>query len=82
MDELAMKFPTVKFIKSIAATCIPNYPEKNLPTIFVYFEGAMIHKFIGPEEFHNISAEGKNMNFEFPCSRTQSKYIILYLIHC
>ena len=60
LNELAMKFPTVKFIKSIAATCIPNYPEKNLPTIFVYFEGTMIHKFIGPNEFcDSISVEGK-----------------------
>ena len=36
---LANKFPTVKFLKSISSTCIPNYPDQNLPTIFVYFEG-------------------------------------------
>lgn len=38
-DELANKFPTAKFLRSIATTCIPNFPEKNLPAIFIYFEG-------------------------------------------
>ncbi|XP_063705151.1 viral IAP-associated factor homolog [Culicoides brevitarsis] len=44
---LAQKFPATKFLKSIATTCIPNYPEKNLPTVFVYFEGQMKRQFIG-----------------------------------
>lgn len=53
-DELANKFPTVKFLRSIATTCIPNFPEKNLPAIFVYFEGQIkkqlidITKMYGP----------------------------------
>lgn len=46
-NELARKFPATKFLKSIATTCIPNYPEKNVPTIFVYFEGQMKSQFIG-----------------------------------
>ena len=36
-----MKNPTVKFLKAISTTCIPNYPDRNLPTIFVYHEGKM-----------------------------------------
>ena len=43
----------VKFLKSISTTCIPNFPDKNLPTIFVYFEGAMRKQFIGAAEFGN-----------------------------
>ena len=39
---LAMKNPTVKFLKAISTTCIPNYPDRNLPTIFVYHEGKMV----------------------------------------
>ena len=38
LNRLAPKFPTTKFLKAISTTCIPNYPDKNLPTIFVYFE--------------------------------------------
>lgn len=52
LSELARKFPTTKFLKSIASTCIPKYPDRNLPTIFLYFEGNMISKYIGPSEFH------------------------------
>ncbi|XP_044736130.1 viral IAP-associated factor homolog [Chrysoperla carnea] len=49
-QELAMKYPTVKFLKAISTTCIPNFPDKNLPTIFVYYEGDMKKQFIGPVE--------------------------------
>ncbi len=51
-DALAVKFPSVKFVKSISTTCIPNYPDKNLPTIFVYHEDKMVKQFIGPLEFN------------------------------
>lgn len=50
MQQLAVRFPQTKFLRSIATTCIPNFPEKNLPTIFVYYEGQMKKQFIGPLE--------------------------------
>ena len=28
--------------------CIPNYPDKNLPTLFVYFENDLKKQFVGP----------------------------------
>merc|ERR1719499_2237489 len=31
MNRLAPRFPTTKFIRAISTTCIPNYPDKNLP---------------------------------------------------
>ena len=49
---LAAKFPSVKFVKSISTTCIPNYPDKNLPTLFIYHEDKMAKQFIGPLEFN------------------------------
>lgn len=48
--QLAQKFPATKFLKSVSSTCIPNYPDKNLPTIFVYYEGDMKSQFVGPLE--------------------------------
>lgn len=58
LEELAIKFRSTKFLKSISTTCIPNYPDKNLPTIFIYYEGNMVKQFIGPEAFYeNISVE-------------------------
>lgn len=50
ITELAMMYPTVKFLRSIAQTCIPNFPDKNLPTIFVYHNGQMKKQFLGPLE--------------------------------
>lgn len=50
MNTLASRYPEVKFIKSIATTCIPNFPEKNLPSIFIYYEGTIQKQIIGPEE--------------------------------
>eukprot|EP00730_Choanoeca_flexa_P005869 TRINITY_DN12036_c0_g1_i5.p2 TRINITY_DN12036_c0_g1~~TRINITY_DN12036_c0_g1_i5.p2 ORF type:complete len:200 (+),score=61.44 TRINITY_DN12036_c0_g1_i5:16-615(+) len=38
LKQLASKFPAVKFVQSISTSCIPNYPDRNLPTVFVYFE--------------------------------------------
>ncbi|XP_007108161.1 phosducin-like protein 3 [Physeter macrocephalus] len=52
---LARKFPDVKFIKAIATTCIPNYPDRNLPTIFVYLEGDIKTQFIGPLVFGGMN---------------------------
>ena len=55
MQQLANKFPTVKFIKSISTTCIPNYPDKNLPTVFVYYENDLKHQIIGPLSFNGMN---------------------------
>uniref|UniRef100_A0A2R9BBE3 Phosducin-like protein 3 n=1 Tax=Pan paniscus TaxID=9597 RepID=A0A2R9BBE3_PANPA len=51
LSRLARKFPDVKFIKAISTTCIPNYPDRNLPTIFVFLEGDIKAQFIGPLVF-------------------------------
>lgn len=50
MSALATRFPETKFLKSIASTCIPNFPEKNLPSIFIYYEGQIKKQIIGPIE--------------------------------
>ncbi|XP_006887859.1 PREDICTED: phosducin-like protein 3 [Elephantulus edwardii] len=53
--ELARKFSDVKFIKAISTTCIPNYPDRNLPTVFVYLEGDIKAQFIGPLVFGGMN---------------------------
>lgn len=50
MSQLATAFPATKFVRAIATTCIPNYPERNLPTIFIYFEGQMKKQLVGQIE--------------------------------
>ncbi|KAJ8332303.1 hypothetical protein SKAU_G00427290 [Synaphobranchus kaupii] len=55
LSELARKFPQTKFLKSISTTCIPNYPDRNLPTVFVYFQGEMKAQFVGPLVFGGMN---------------------------
>merc|ERR1712007_281969 len=55
MNRLAPRFPTTKFIRAISSTCIPNYPDKNLPTIFVYHEGTLKSQLIGPDQFRGMN---------------------------
>lgn len=32
------QYPAVKFVQSVSTNCIPNYPDKNVPTVFIYLE--------------------------------------------
>ncbi|XP_061923386.1 phosducin-like protein 3 [Entelurus aequoreus] len=51
LSALAHKFPQTKFLKSISTTCIANYPDRNLPTVFVYLDNQIKAQFIGPLVF-------------------------------
>ncbi|RWS29967.1 phosducin-like protein 3, partial [Leptotrombidium deliense] len=51
--QLAKKFPYTKFIKSISSLCIPNFPDENLPAIFVYCDGQVKKQYIGASAFGN-----------------------------
>ncbi|KAI3378789.1 hypothetical protein SNEBB_000789 [Seison nebaliae] len=46
-DLLAPKFQETKFIRSIASTCVPNFPPTNLPAIFHYKNGELKKQLIG-----------------------------------
>ncbi|XP_034267344.1 phosducin-like protein 2 [Pantherophis guttatus] len=51
LSLLAIKFPETKFVKAIAKSCIENYHDNCLPTIFVYKDGKIEGKLIGVVEF-------------------------------
>ncbi|XP_069684658.1 viral IAP-associated factor homolog [Periplaneta americana] len=55
LSQLAVKFPATKFLKSISTTCIPNFPDSNLPSIFIYFEGDLKKQLVGPLEFRGMN---------------------------
>uniref|UniRef100_U5ETY0 Putative conserved phosducin-like protein n=1 Tax=Corethrella appendiculata TaxID=1370023 RepID=U5ETY0_9DIPT len=70
LNVLAAKFPHTKFIRSIATTCIANYPERNVPTIFIYHNGKMIKQFIGA-----LDLNGPNLTvdeFEYMIGQTDA----------
>merc|ERR1712130_913248 len=49
--QLANKYKHVKFVRGVAKQCVPNYPDKNLPTVFVYKNGNLAVQWIGGGNF-------------------------------
>ena len=41
MFQLAKKHPATKFLRIVSDNCIENYPDKNVPTIFLYRDGVV-----------------------------------------
>lgn len=69
LSALAQKFPDVKFLKSVSSVCIPNYPDKNLPTLFVYYESDLKKQYVGPMVFGgmNFKQDGKENIVSMDC---------------
>ncbi|KAK2661522.1 hypothetical protein Ddye_000096 [Dipteronia dyeriana] len=51
LEELARKYPATKFVKIISTDCIPNYPDRNLPTLLVYNNSAVKANHVGLRSF-------------------------------
>jgi hypothetical protein len=48
---LATRYPATKFVKIISTDCIPNYPDRNVPTILVYNNSAVKGTYVGLQKF-------------------------------
>jgi hypothetical protein len=73
LEELATRYPATKFVKIISTDCIPNYPDRNVPTILVYNNSAVKGTYVGLQKFG-----GKRCTPE--CKLLHSKICIQYLI--
>lgn len=51
LEDLAKRYPATKFVKIISTECIPNYPDRNLPTILVYNNSAVKATHVGMQSF-------------------------------
>ena len=47
LDLLAAKYKQVKFVSIIGDKCIPNYPDRNLPTLLIYGQGDLKYQQVG-----------------------------------
>jgi len=65
LNILAKKFPEVKFLKSISTTCVPNFPDRNLPTVFVYKDGNLVKDWLGPMNFGGMSLTCDELEWKF-----------------
>lgn len=49
--ELARKYPNTRFVKIVSTSCIPNYPDQNLPTILLYHNRSCVKHLVGLAQF-------------------------------
>lgn len=47
LDTLAAKYASTKFVSIIGDQCIPNYPDRNLPTLLIYRNGELHRQIVG-----------------------------------
>ncbi|XP_078401763.1 phosducin-like protein 3 isoform X1 [Cetorhinus maximus] len=64
LGELARMFPETKFIKAISTTCIPSYPDRNLPTIFIYRDGDIKAQYVGPLVFGGMNLTKEELEWK------------------
>lgn len=64
LRALALKYPQTKFVKSISTVCIPNYPDKNLPTIFIYHNGELKDSLVGPFALGGMRCRFEHIEFQ------------------
>jgi len=62
--RLCSKYPQIKFLKSVSTVCIPNFPDRNLPAIFVYFEGELKTQLVGPLAFGGMNMKIEDLEFK------------------
>lgn len=67
LSQLAKRFKTTKFLRIVATDAIPNYPDKNVPTLLVYFEGNPKANLVGLATMGgmDLKPEGKQLMFFF-----------------
>nr|XP_039320361.1 phosducin-like protein 3 [Saimiri boliviensis boliviensis] len=70
LSGLASKFPDVKFIKAVSTTCMPSYPERNLPVIFLYLEGDIKSQLIDPLMFGSMNLTRDELEWKLSESGT------------
>ncbi|KAI8928672.1 thioredoxin-like protein [Entophlyctis helioformis] len=65
LDRLADKYKATKFCKIVADLCIPNYPDRNVPTILVYTNGDLRRQIMGMGDFGGAGATVASVEMYF-----------------
>ena len=62
-DQYICQISQCEISENISTTCIPNYPDRNLPTLFVYYEGDMKKQLAGPHCFRGMTMTPDEFEF-------------------
>ena len=84
LDELASRYPAMKFVKIISTDCIPNYPDCNLPTLLAYRHGAVEGTHVGLKSVgRRCTPESKfETFFAFCLRRMVSEHVCFFSYRC
>jgi len=63
MILLAPKFRAVKFVKIRSTQAVENWPDRNLPTLFVYNEGELKHQMLTAKALGGDSMRAANLEW-------------------
>lgn len=67
MQEVAQRHPATKFMKIVSDQCIPNYPDGNVPTVLIYYNGECQAQLVGSGHYGGASkmnADSKLPHFQ------------------
>ncbi|RIA86258.1 thioredoxin-like protein [Glomus cerebriforme] len=67
LSTLAEKHKATKFVKIIGDQCIPNYPDKNLPTLLIYGYGDLQQQLVGLSQLGGMNMTPQGNFFLFFC---------------
>ncbi|WIA15119.1 hypothetical protein OEZ85_001809 [Tetradesmus obliquus] len=54
--ELARKYHGTRFVSIVSTSCIPNYPDQNLPTLLLYHNRSVVKHLVGLAQFGGARA--------------------------
>ena len=46
LEIIAAKYPRIKIVSIVGNKCIENYPDRHLPSLFLYRNGSLRRQFI------------------------------------
>ena len=82
LSTLAFNFRNTKFLKSIVDLCIPNFPEQNLPAIFVYCDGKVVKQFLGEAQIGDLNMKCEGMRrFKLSSLQNCQPFIFKFVLY-
>ncbi|KAG0298351.1 Phosducin-like protein 3 [Dissophora globulifera] len=61
LATVAAKHKACKFVKIIGDQCIPNYPDRNLPTLLIYGDGDMKTQIVGAAQLGGMNMKPEDI---------------------
>lgn len=63
LREMARKFKAIKFVSIVATAAVENWPDRNLPTLFIYQDGALKTQLLGLKKVGGRSTTAKDLEW-------------------